>query len=72
MDLDLNVRRLAMQMAMQLPDDRKEAIAVLDLVRELFDGYLSPRCEVVRLRDLSLGPLGLRGLDGGGTGPTQD
>lgn len=39
------LKRQALQIVMQLPDDRDEAIKVLGYARELVDGFLTDRTE---------------------------
>lgn len=54
-DETLWLKRQALQIVMQLPDEREEALKVLGYARELVDGFLSegaeegPSGEVVRL-----------------------
>ena len=45
LELDVWLRRQALQIAMQLPDDRSEALRVLSLTREIVTGFLSPDLE---------------------------
>jgi hypothetical protein len=40
--LERHLKRMAVQIASQLPEDESEALAVLDYTRELLTGYLRP------------------------------
>lgn len=42
-EADMALRRLAIQIASQLPEDAAEALAVLDYVREVVDTFLRPK-----------------------------
>lgn len=64
---DLDLKRMGMHIAAQLPDGRAEAIAVLNFARMLVDGFLSHQCDISPLRSFP----SLRGLSGGGGGPDQ-
>jgi len=38
-ELKLSLKRLALQIAMQLPDDKREALRTLEYIRELVDWH---------------------------------
>jgi hypothetical protein len=40
--LERHLKRMAVQIASQLPEDESEALAILDYTRELLTGYLRP------------------------------
>lgn len=42
-------RRMAVQLAAQLPEDTEDALMVLDLVRELVEGFLAGSGQRLRL-----------------------
>jgi hypothetical protein len=49
------LRRLALQLAVQLPANRDEALAVLELTRSFVDDFLMPEAkEMAALRDCAL------------------
>lgn len=44
-DNELHLRRLAIQIVAQLPENRKDALRVLALSENLVDGFMCPRSE---------------------------
>jgi hypothetical protein len=48
------LRRLALQLAVQLPADRDEALAVLELTRSFVNDFLMPEAGEVAGRDCAL------------------